>query len=64
MVVKSTPSAPADTTVEADLIEAAPAALPETGFNVTLDGELLGNFETQVDAEAYISGHVPGAVIA
>ena len=64
MVVKSTPSAPADTTIETVQIEATPTALPETGFNVTLDGELLGNFETQADAEAYIAGHVPGAVIA
>ena len=64
MVVKSTPSAEAAPTIETVQIEAAPTALPETGFNAVLDGEFLGNFETQADAEAYIAGHVPGAVIA
>jgi hypothetical protein len=64
MVVKSTPPAPAEAPIETVQIDLPPTALPETGFNVTLDGEFLGNFETQADAEAYIAGHVPGAVIA
>jgi len=60
MTVKSTPAAPAATPE----IETTPTALPETGFNVVLSGEFLGNFETQADAEAYIAGHVPEAIIA
>lgn len=52
-VTKPTEPSSEDTT-----IAPAEAILPTTGFNVFVSGSFIGNYETEADAQAYVTGHL------